>query len=66
MTQHPGLLDIPAAPAEGRPAGAGTTWEDFEIIEIQRPYDPRITKVVGAPKGSHREPLVAIRRRPSA
>lgn len=69
MTHTESLLSLPAAPAQApRTAAAagnttGFTHDDFEIIELQAPYDPRITKFVGLPRGARREPLIAIRRK---
>lgn len=63
MTQHPGLLDIPAAPERTAPQGPGFRADDFEIIELHPPYDPRIAKFVGLPRGWQNEPTIAIRRK---
>lgn len=49
-------------PLQARPS---TNWNDFEFIELDYPFDPRIAKFVGAPRGAHREPQIAIRRKPA-
>lgn len=54
----------PAAPTP-LPERPSSNPADFEFIELTPPYDPRITKFVGLPRGAHREPLIAIRRKPA-
>lgn len=56
------LVPAPLAPTPLPPRHSSNP-DDFEIIQLDYPFDPRITKFVGVPRGAHREPLIAIRRK---